>query len=205
MKKISTWLNIVLVLAVIGLYVLYFTGKGTKSHSQEAVNEETGQAINRDYPIAYVNIDTLISKYDMFSDLRDELIQKRDEKQAELQLKFSNLEKEARNLQDQVNKGLMTRAKAQMVQQELGQKEQQFYVTRDNLAMQLSEEEAVMNRQILNSILEYLKVYNNQYNYRYILSSQFGGPVLYTDNSLNITYDVLNGLNDKYAKDKGKK
>lgn len=205
MKNFSTWLNIVLVLAVIGLYVLYFTGKGTKSQSHEAVNEETGQAINRDYPIAYVNIDTLISKYDLFADLRDELIQKRDEKQAELQLKFSDLEKEARNLQDQLNKGLITRAKAQMVQQELGQKEQQFYVTRDNLAMQLSEEEAVMNRQILNSILEYLKEYNNQYNYRYILSSQFGGPVLYSDNSLNITYDVLKGLNEKYAQEKDKK
>jgi len=196
MKKISLWLNIALLVAVVVLYILHFTG--TKSHTNEAVNEETGRAIDRDYPIAYVNIDTLISKYDMFIDKRDQFMQTRDEKQAELQLKLQDF-------QNQYNKGLMTRTKAQMVQQELGQKEQQLYITRDNLAMQLSEEEGVMNRQILNSILEYLKEYNTQYNYRYILSSQFGGQVLFADNTLNITYDVLNGLNEKYAKEKGKK
>ena len=203
MKKISLWLNIALLVAVVVLYILHFTG--TKSHTNEAVNEETGRAIDRDYPIAYVNIDTLISKYDMFIDKRDQFMQTRDEKQAELQLKLQDLEKEAMDFQNQYNKGLMTRTKAQMVKQELGQKEQQLYITRDNLAMQLSEEEGVMNRQILNSILEYLKEYNTQYNYRYILSSQFGGQVLFADNTLNITYDVLNGLNEKYAKEKGKK
>lgn len=202
MKKISLWVNIVLIVAVAGIYILHFTGK--KGQATEAINEETGLSIDRDYPIAYVNIDTLISKYDMFIDKRDEFMQKRDEKQAELQLKLKELENQAMDFQNQYNKGLMTRTKAQMVQQELGQKEQQLYVTRDNLAMQLSEEESVLNRQILNSILEYLKEYNTQYNYRYILSSQFGGPVLYTDNSLNITYDVLKGLNEKYAKEKVK-
>jgi len=147
----------------------------------------------------------LYSKYNMFIDKRDAYLQKRDESQAELQLKMSNLERQAMDFQNEYSKGLMTRAKAQMVQQELGQKEQELYATRDNLAMQLAEEEQVMNRQILNSIVEYLKVYNNEHNYKYILSSTFGGQVLYTDSSLNITYDVLKGLNEKYTIEKGKK
>ncbi|OFX26937.1 MAG: hypothetical protein A2041_13365 [Bacteroidetes bacterium GWA2_31_9b] len=204
MKKISLWLNIALIIAVAVLYFLFFTGKGKISKSDISINEETGQQIDRSYPIAYVNMDTLYSKYNMFIDKRDAYLQKRDESQAELQLKMSNLEKQAMDFQNEYSKGLMTRTKAQMVQQELGQKEQELYATRDNLAMQLSEEEQVMNRQILNSIVEYLKVYNNEHNYKYILSSTFGGQVLYTDSSLNITYDVLKGLNEKYAKEKGK-
>lgn len=205
MKKISLWLNIALIIAVAVLYFLFFTGKGKISKSDVSINEETGQQIDRSYPIAYVNMDTLYSKYNMFIDKRDAYLQKRDESQAELQLKMSNLEKQAMDFQNEYSKGLMTRTKAQMVQQELGQKEQELYATRDNLAMQLSEEEQVMNRQILNSIVEYLKVYNNEHNYKYILSSTFGGQVLYTDSSLNITYDVLKGLNEKYAIEKGKK
>jgi len=205
MKKISLWLNIALIIAVAVLYFLFFTGKGKISKSDVSINEETGQQIDRSYPIAYVNMDTLYSKYNMFIDKRDAYLQKRDESQAELQLKMSNLEKQAMDFQNEYSKGLMTRAKAQMVQQELGQKEQELYATRDNLAMQLSEEEQVMNRQILNSIVEYLKVYNNEHNYKYILSSTFGGQVLYTDSSLNITYDVLKGLNEKYAIEKGNK
>lgn len=202
MKKISLWLNIALIVAVAVLYFLYFTGN--KSGSNVAINEETGEQIDRSYSIAYVNMDTLYSKYDMFTDMRDAYMQKRDESQAELQMKMSNLEKQAMDFQDKYSKGLMTRAKAQMVQQELGQKEQELYATRDNLAMQLAEEEQVMNRQILNSILEYLKEYNKNHNYKYILSSTFGGQVLYTDSSLNITYEVLKGLNEKYAKEKEK-
>lgn len=205
MKKISLWLNIALIIAVAVLYFLFFTGKGKISKSDVSINEETGQQIDRSYPIAYVNMDTLYSKYNMFIDKRDAYLQKRDESQAELQLKMSTLERQAMDFQNEYSKGLMTRTKAQMVQQELGQKEQELYATRDNLAMQLSEEEQVMNRQILNSIVEYLKVYNNEHNYKYILSSTFGGQVLYTDSSLNITYDVLKGLNEKYAIEKGKK
>ena len=89
-----------------------------------------------------------------------------------------------------------------MLQQELAQKEQQLYATRDNLAMQLSEEEQVMYRQVLNEVMSYLEDYNAEYNYKYIFSNSFGGQLLYTDKSLNITRDVLKGLNEKYEKTK---
>ena len=91
-----------------------------------------------------------------------------------------------------------------MMQQELAQKEQQLYVTRDNLAMQLSEEEQVMYRQVLNEVMTYLEEYNKDYNYKYIFSNSFGGQLLYTDKSLNITSEVLNGLNEKYGEPKNK-
>lgn len=202
MKKLSLWLNIVLVIAVAGIYFLHFTGN--KSIKSEISEEGTEQVIDRDYAIAYVNIDSLVSNYNLFIDKRDELTQKRNESEAELQLKSKNFESEVRDFQDKVSKGLITRAKAQLLQQELGQKEQELYATRDNLAMQLAEEEQVMYRQILNEIMEYLNEYNKEYNYRYIFSNSFGGQLLYTDKSLDITQDVLNGLNQKHQESKDK-
>ena len=68
--------------------------------------------------------------------------------------------------------------------------------------MQLSEEEQVMYRQVLNEVMDYLKEYNAEYNYKYIFSNSFGGVLLYTDNTLNITQDVLKGLNESYAESK---
>ncbi|HRW63829.1 MAG TPA: OmpH family outer membrane protein [Bacteroidales bacterium] len=202
MKKLSLWLNIVLVIAVAGIYFLHFSG--TKSVKSETNEEGTEQVIDRDYAIAYVNIDSLVSNYNLFIDKRDELTQKRNESEAELQLKSKNFESEVRDFQDKVSKGLITRAKAQLLQQELGQKEQELYATRDNLAMQLAEEEQVMYRQILNEIMEYLNEYNKEYNYRYIFSNSFGGQLLYTDKSLDITQDVLKGLNQKHQESKDK-
>ena len=200
MKKISLWLNVVLILAVAGIYFLHFyENKTTKSEVSE---EGAVQEIDRDYAIAYVNIDTLVRNYDLFVDKMDELTQKRNESEAELQIQSRTFEKEVRDFQDKVTKGLITRAKAQMLQQELAQKEQQLYAMRDNLAMQLSEEEQVMYRQVLNEVMNYLEEYNTEYNYKYIFSNTFGGQLLYTDKSLNITSDVLIGLNEKYGKTK---
>ena len=201
MKKISLWINIVLIIAVAGIYFLHFTGNSKKS----SVHKEGSEiVIDRDYAIAYVNIDTLVRNYNLFIDKSAELTQKRDESEAELQIQSKKFENEVKDFQDKVHKGLITRTKAQMMQQELAQKEQQLYVTRDNLAMQLSEEEQVMYRQVLNEVMTYLEEYNKDYNYKYIFSNSFGGQLLYTDKSLNITSEVLNGLNEKYGEPKNK-
>ncbi|MBU8893051.1 MAG: OmpH family outer membrane protein [Bacteroidales bacterium] len=200
MKKLSLWLNIVLIIAVAVIYFLHFSGNKT---AKVEVNEDgTELVIDRDYAIAYVNIDTLVRNYDLFIDKSGELTQKKNESEAELQIQSRKFEKEVRDYQDKVNKGLITRTKAQMLQQELAQKEQQLYATRDNLAMQLQEEEQVMYRQVLNEVMSYLEEYNKDYNYKFIFSNSFGGQLLYTDKSLNITSDVLVGLNEKYGKSK---
>jgi outer membrane protein len=200
MKKISLWLNVVLIIAVAGIYFLHFTGN--KTTKREVSDDGVEKEIDRDYAIAYVNIDTLVRNYNLFIEKNEELIQKKNELEAELQIQSKSFENEVRDFQNNVSKGLITRTKAQQVQQELGQKEQQLYAMRDNLAMQLSEEEQVMLRQIMNAVMEYLEEYNTQYNYKYIFSNSFGGLLLYTDNSLNITNDVLIGLNEAYEKDK---
>ncbi|MCB2194878.1 MAG: OmpH family outer membrane protein [Bacteroidetes bacterium] len=202
MKKLSLWLNVILIIAVAGIYFLYFTGD--KSSKPETSEEGKQTEIDRDYSIAYVNIDTLIQNYELFIDKNNELMEKRNESEAELQIQSRNLEKEVRDFQDKVSKGLMTRTKAQMLQQELAQKEQQLYANRDNMVRSLSEEEQVMLRQILNEVMLYLEEYNKDYNYKYIFSNSFGGQLLYTDKSLNITKDVLKGLNEAYNKKKDK-
>ncbi len=200
MKNLSLWLNAVLIVAVVGIYVLHFSGNTSKI--TETVADDAEQVIDRDYEIAYVDIDSLVANYDLFIDKRESLEQKRGESEAELQIKSRSFEREVLDFQDKVSKGLITRTKAQMLQQELAQKEQELYATRDNLAMQLSEEEQVMYRQVLNEVMDFLKEYNKDYNYRFIFSNSFGGQLLYSDQSLNITQDVLKGLNEEYAKEK---
>ncbi|MDA3953263.1 MAG: OmpH family outer membrane protein [Bacteroidales bacterium] len=200
MKKLSLWLNVVLIIAVAGIYFLHFTGNKTTKH--ELSEDSTEHVIDRDYAIAYVNIDTLVRNYKSFVDKSEKLTQKKDESEAELQIQSKNFENEVRDFQDKTSKGLITRTKAQMLQQELAQKEQQLYAMRDNLAMQLSEEEQVMYRQVLSEVMDFLEVYNKDYSYKYIFSNSFGGQLLFTDKSLNITNDVLIGLNEFYEKEK---
>jgi outer membrane protein len=57
-----------------------------------------------------------------------------------------------------------------------------------------------MLRKIQHSITEYLKIYNTEKGYQIILSGTFGGQLLYGNPSIEITKDVVAGLNIEYGK-----
>jgi outer membrane protein len=198
MKKLSVILYVVLFLAVIGLYFLHFTSgrKVTKTETTASVSGVPAEGI------AYVNIDTVIFKFTMFFDRRDELMAKQKSAEAELNSKGTQYEKGARDYQDKVNKGLITRATAAQIEQSLVQQQQELVTLRDKLQSNLMEEEQVMNRQILEYITKFLQENKAEYNYQYIFGKSFGSVVLYSDNSLDITQKVLDAINKKYQSEK---
>jgi outer membrane protein len=195
MKKISIALFVVLYLAIACLFLLYFTGN--KKNSPTAARQvSSGQGI------AYVNIDTIIFKFDMFADRRQDLMAKQKNAEAELNSKGGLYEKGAKDYQDKVNKGLITRATAAQMEQALVQQQQELVSLRDKLQSDLMEEEQVMNRQILEYITKFLVESKSEYNYQYILGKSFGGVVLYSDTASDITQKVLDALNKKYQAEK---
>jgi outer membrane protein len=198
MKNLSVTLFVVLFLAVAGLYIMHFTGNGKSSKSAAgSVNAPvTSQGI------AFVNIDSVIFKFDMFFDRRNDLLAKQKSAEAELNSKGSQYEKGAKDYQDKVSKGLVTRATAAEMEQALVQQQQELVSLRDKLQSNLVEEEQVMNRQIVEYITKYLDEHKSEYNYQYIFGKSFGSVVLYGDQGLDITKKVLEGINNKYKTEK---
>ncbi len=203
MKRISLISNILLAVAVVVLYVLYFTGTGGNASKSQA--DTTGNFSAKAGEVVFVEIDSLISNYDMFTDLKAELQKKGKEKESQFNVKAKTFEKDAADFQDKVQKGLVTRSQAEQMQQGLQGKQQEIYQLREQLRYELGEEEQVMNRNVLNSVMEYLKVYNQDKKYSFVVSHSFGGPVLFADKGLDITKDVIGGLNASYAKEKATK
>jgi outer membrane protein len=138
----------------------------------------------------------------MFFDRRNDLMAKQKSAEAELNSKGSIYEKGAKDYQDKVNKGLITRATAAQIEQSLLQQQQELVSLRDKLQSNLVEEEQVMNRQIIEYITKFLEENRSDYNYQYILGRSFGSVVLYGDNSLDITKKVLDAINTKYKGEK---
>jgi outer membrane protein len=198
MKKLSIILYSVLFIAVIVLYVLHFSGNKKSTTSNLS-------GTSKSLPeggIAYVNIDSIIFKFDMFLDGRDNLMTKQKSAEAELNSKGIQFEKNGKDYQDKVSKGLITRATATEMEQSLGQQQQELVALRDKLQSNLMEEEQVMNRQILEYITKFLEENKSVYNYQYILGKSFGSVVLYSESSLDITQNVLDALNKKYKAEK---
>jgi len=195
MKKLSIVLYVVIFLAIGILFVLHFAGN-KKSVNSGSVSNITSQGI------AYVNIDSVIINFDMFFDRRDELVSKQKSAEAELTSKGNQYEKGARDYQDKVAKGLVTRATAAQMEESLLQQQQELVSLRDRLQANLMEEEQVMNRQILEYITSFLEENKDEFNYQYIFGKSFGGIVLYSDSALDITNKVLESINKKYQEEK---
>jgi outer membrane protein len=200
MKKISVILFVALFLAVAALFILHFTSNNKKNGDIVADTAFAYQTSDRG--IAYVNIDTIIFNFEMFYDRREELLGKQKKAESELNSKGSQYEKGAKDYQEKVNKGLITRATAAEMEQALLQQQQELINLRDQLQSDLLEEEQVMNRQIIDYITRFLEENHLEYNYQYILGKSFGSVVLYGDEALDITQRVLDGLNEKYKAEK---
>lgn len=139
--------------------------------------------------------------------------------EAELKRKQNSLKSKADDFQEKYSKGHLTEANANLKLQELQKLENEYntYLTQkdqeiaqEQLKLQntANEELFVMNNVINDAINTFIKKYNAEKGYAMILISQgdapndgattLGTPVLIADPSLDITTDVLAGLNAEY-------
>jgi len=204
MKKITLIASFIMAVAVVGLLTnckSKTSGSATKTTDEIKSNVQ----LSSTFSAAWVNIDTLITNYDMYYDMQKVLEESGRKSEAELSSRSRDFEKQANDFQEKVQKGLVTRSQAEQLQQVLGGKEQELYRFRDELRAQLAEEQQVKLRLIQQSITEYLAEYNKQKGYHFILSSTFGGTLLYGHPTLDITQEVLKGINEKYSSERKNK
>ncbi|MBN1159493.1 MAG: OmpH family outer membrane protein [Bacteroidales bacterium] len=195
MKKLQLIVNIILALAIAGLYVFLLAGAGNRTKSG---NLETGIAPVQDNQIFYVQIDTVLANYDMAIDLADELERSFQSSDAEFATRQNAYQQEVTDYQDRYNRGLITRSEATNLEQELYIKQQELLELQQSLSDELTEQQTVMNRQLIDAIMQYLNEHSKEYNYRYVLGTSFGGNILYANESLDITQSVIDGLNEAY-------
>jgi len=151
-----------------------------------------------DGSIVYVNLDSLMQNYLLTKDLAAELQEKANKLEAELTNKGKKFEANVADFNNKYQKGLETRAKLEEMQQQLGIEQQNLEQLSNNYRMQMAEEQSVMQRKIIQAIMDYLKEYNSDRRYKYILGDTFDAKILYADPSLDITPSVLEGINAKY-------
>ena len=187
MNRISIGLNIVLILAVAVLYYLHFS---SSSHSSAQVSLPAHMAGK---PVLYLNTDSLLVNYTLFQESKAKLEAEQSKLENDMQRQAMNLEKEMMDFQQQY--GGMTQSQVDKKREELGRKEQNLLAMRDQLASQLLEQEQAINKQIYDSIYNYLLRFTQGKDVQYILGYSPGGSVLYAKEDLDITAQVIEGLN----------
>jgi outer membrane protein len=148
--------------------------------------------------IAHVNLDSLTANYLMTKDLAAELEAKMKKLDDELANKQKTFQANVTDFQNKAQKGLETRLKLAEIEQQLNVEQQNLLQLSETYRMQMAEEQTVMQNKIVQAIMDYLKEYNKDKGFKYILGNRFDAKILYADPTLDITQSVLQGINAKY-------
>lgn len=193
MKKAPLIISAVSLVGVIVLFVLVLSGKAGSKGSAENGDE----SVVTDLKVAYVNTDSVLVNYQMALAMNQEFMKKQQEFNQEFGRKRTDFEKQAVAFQQKVQSGgFLTQDRAVKEQQRLVGQEEEIKRMDYELSNKLAEMEAAINKQLVDSIVNYIKIYNKEHKYHYILSNS--GNIIVGDQKFNITKDIVEGLNSRY-------
>jgi outer membrane protein len=197
MKNLSLALNGVLIVAVGILYYLHFNGKST-AHSDNTV--ASGPMSVSSKGIVFVNSDSLLESYDFYKDQKTKFEAEQNRIQNELKNESDKLQKDAAIYQQQAIG--MTDMERQQKEQQLGMRQQNLMEKKDAMLGRLDEMQSSSSEELYTKLNNYLREFNADKNLQFVLGYQKGGGILFANDSLNVTRQVIEGLNKAYAAEK---
>lgn len=195
MKNLSLILNVVLLVAVVILYVLHFSG-GPQSATSHSSSDTS--AVN--LKIAYIISDSVLKHYDYLKVNRDQLEAKTKKMDEDLQRRTVGLRGEIEAYQRNVSS--MTLGQVRAVEEDLGKKQQNLQMYQQRLQQELMQEEAKLNKELYDRITSFLKEYGQERGLQVVFKYDPTSDVLYGGQGLDITQDVIEGLNSSYKIEK---
>lgn len=165
-----------------------------------------GVAGSSNMKIAYVEIDSLLTKYNFWNDLNEVMIQKEENIRTTLNEKAKKLDADAKEFQRKLeNNGFATRERAEQEQMRLMKQQQELQALQQKLSDELASENQKNSLQLRDSINSFLKIYNQNKGYDLIISNTGFDNLLYANPAYNITQEIIDGLNARYTPSSVKK
>ena len=206
MKNTPLILSAIALVAVTVLGIITFTGR--KASDIGAAGTEEGASAASKGDIVYFNLDLVINGYDMANDLRSVVETKAQNISDEINRRGNKLQNDVNAFQEKINKGLITRSVAEVQGQKLEEQRNAFNEYANQKNQEMAEEQQVMMNNIGDAIKKFLDKYAADKGYAMILATQgdiLPAPVAAGDSRLDITEDIIAGLNSEYVATKSKK
>ena len=206
MKKTPLILSIIALVcsvcaAVMSIVRPDFAKKKTATEAMDINDTSKITAVAGD--IVYVQLDSLIANYDMFNDLMTAFQTKVQGIQDDLAKRGRKLESDAKAFENQYQKGLLTRSAAEEQSNKLTQRQQNLQNDAAKMEAQMQEEQAVLNNQVYYAVKDFIEKYNEEHQFALILTTSAAtNTVLNVNPGLDVTAEVLKGLNEEYIKNR---
>ncbi len=141
--------------------------------------------------IAYVDLATVFDGYEKTKDYDVTLEQSQKQKQDEIDKKVENI----KQLQDKLD--LLNEEEKKTKQEEILELTKSLQEFQRSAEMDLTEQRNAKLKEVLQDIQDVVEEIAKQNKYDYILNDRV---LLYGNETLNISQEVLNKLNEKYKK-----
>lgn len=149
--------------------------------------------------IAYVDIDTLLTSYDLWIQLNEQMIRKEEDVRATLNEKAKSLQNDYEDFERKLNNNaFVSRERAEAEQNRILKKREELEALSERLSSELAIENEKNSVLFRDSINAYIRDYNKVHGYNIILS-RIGDNILYIDYAMNITQEIIDGLNERHA------
>ena len=187
------------ILNAIAAFALAFFFSQCAQKNETAAESAAPVAGSTNMKIAYVEVDSLLTKYRYWNDLNEQMIQKEENIRTTLNEKAKELDGEMREFQRKIeNNGFASRERAEQENARLLQKQRDLQQLQEKLYAELQAENQKNSLQLRDSINSFLKVYNQSKGYSLIISNTQLDNLLFADKSLDITQEIVEGLNARY-------
>lgn len=197
MKRLPLIISVIALAGVVVLFVMNFTGNKNEIVSKATNSSESNG--KDELKIAYIQTDSVLVNYQLAIDLNDEFVAKQTQFNEDFTKRRSNLEKQAVAFQEKLQRGgFLTEQRVIQERDRILGEEQEIQQLDYELTNKLSQMEREINIQIIDSIVSFVKEYNKKQNYDYIFSNN--GNIIVGAQQHNITKDIVESLNNRYAK-----
>lgn len=199
MKNLSVLFSALALIGVIALFGLRMSENKTTSAKQPANKELLTDTKGR---IAYVNIDTLEAKYEYLKSKKTDFEERKKSMSGELERSQKQFQQDYIAAERKAQAGTLTEAEYETTAKRLQQMKQSLEAREAALTEQLMKEQDEFNKDLQQRLDAFLEEYNKGKNFDYILSySKALGFIMLANDQLDITEDVVTGMNELYKKE----
>jgi outer membrane protein len=165
----------------------------TATETEAVKSEATG------IRVAYVNLDTLMNMYNLAQDINKEMMRKEENIKMTLTEKAKALQADQADFERKYkNNVYATPERAQSEYNRIVQMEQEIVQLEQSLTLEFEKEGLEKNKALRDSINKYMVEFNKDKGYDFIIT-KLGENLLYANPAYDITKEVTNGLNARYA------
>lgn len=202
MKNLSYVINGVLAVAIVVLFILHFTSRSNSGSNNKSVVFE-GIDSTATLPIAYVNVDSLLTNYNYAKDANNTLMSKVESSRASMTQRQKQLQAEQQEFQRKMqNNAFLDESRRDQEYQRIQKLAVDLEQTAARLDNELAMEQHKMNNQLTDSVKLCIDIYNKKANYQIIFTNTGLDNILFAKDKYDITDEVLSILNSRYTSTK---